>query len=164
MQGLEAFAGSARRFEHHATVNDIRVFDDYAHHPTEVDAAITAANSMAVGNKVHIIFQPHLYSRTRDFASEFADALSQATTLRVLEIYPAREAPIEGVTAELITAELSQELTGRYPHATAVASREQAVASAVQAARPGDIILTLGAGDVNQLIDQIVADLNTRHN
>src|SRR5699024_5453098 len=64
-QGLASFSGSARRFEHHGTVNDIRVYDDYAHHPTEVEAAISAANIMAAGNRVHVIFQPHLYSRTR---------------------------------------------------------------------------------------------------
>lgn len=161
--GLASFTGSARRFEHHGTVNDIRVYDDYAHHPTEVHAAITAANTMAAGNKVHVVFQPHLFSRTRDFAQEFAAALSLASTVRVLEIYRARETPIEGVTAELITDQLARELTARYPQSTQVASREAAVKSVVQAGTPGDIILTLGAGDVNQLIEAIVAGLN-QHN
>lgn len=161
-QGLSSFSGSARRFEHHGTINDIRVYDDYAHHPTEVNAAITAANSMAAGKKVHVIFQPHLYSRTRDFATEFADALSKASTVRVLDIYRARETPLDGVTAELITAQLAPDLTARYPHATQVATPQQAVASVVQAATPGDIILTLGAGDVNQLIDDITTGLSDR--
>lgn len=160
--GLAAFTGSARRFEYHGTVNEIRVYDDYAHHPTEVTAAITAANSMAAGNKVHVIFQPHLYSRTQDFANGFAHALSNASTCRVLDIYQARETPIDGVTAELITSQLSAELTARYPHATQVATRDQAVTSVVQAATPGDIILTLGAGDVNQLVDNILTGLTTR--
>ena len=160
--GLSTFTGSARRFEHHGTINEIRVYDDYAHHPTEVTAAITAANAMAAGNKVHVIFQPHLFSRTRDFATEFAQALSNASTCRVLDIYQARETPIQGVTAELITSQLSDALKARYPHATQVASREHAVTSAVQAATPGDIILTLGAGDVNQLIDDILAGLEQR--
>lgn len=158
--GLASFTGSARRFEHHGTVNDIRVYDDYAHHPTEVHAAITAANTMAAGNKVHVVFQPHLFSRTQDFAQEFAAALSLASTVRVLDIYRARETPIEGVSAELITSQLAQELTTRYPQATQVASREAAVKSVVQVATPGDIILTLGAGDVNQLIEAILAGLN----
>lgn len=162
-EGLSTFTGSARRFEHHGTINEIRVYDDYAHHPTEVTAAITAANAMAAGNKVHVIFQPHLYSRTRDFATEFAEALSNASTCRVLDIYQARETPLDGVTAELITSQLSDELKTRYPHATRVASREHAVASVVQAATPGDIILTLGAGDVNQLIDDILAGLQQRN-
>lgn len=162
-QGLSTFTGSARRFEHHGTINEIRVYDDYAHHPTEVTAAITAANAMAAGNKVHVIFQPHLYSRTRDFATEFAQALSLASTCRVLDIYQARETPIDGVTAELITSQLSDALKARYPHATQVASREHAVASVVQAATPGDIVLTLGAGDVNQLIDEILAGLDQRN-
>ncbi|HIY86158.1 MAG TPA: UDP-N-acetylmuramate--L-alanine ligase [Candidatus Yaniella excrementavium] len=158
--GLASFTGSARRFEHHGTVNDIRVYDDYAHHPTEVHAAITAANSMAAGNKVHVIFQPHLFSRTRDFAPEFAAALSLASTVRVLDIYPARETPLEGVTAELITGQLAHDISTRYPQSTQVASRQAAVKSVVQAATPGDIVLTLGAGDVNQLIEAIFAGLN----
>lgn len=161
--GLADFTGSARRFEHHGTINDIRVFDDYAHHPTEVTAAITAAQAMAAGNNVHVIFQPHLFSRTQDFAYEFAQALSLATTCRVLEIYQARETPIPGVSAELITGQLTPELTARYPHAHQVATRTQAVASVVQAATPGDIILTLGAGDVNQLIDGILTGLKDHH-
>lgn len=118
---------------------------------------------MATGKKVHVIFQPHLYSRTRDFAPEFAEALSQASTVRVLDIYRARETPIDGVTAELITSQLAPELTARYPHATQVATRDQAVQSVVQAATPGDIILTLGAGDVNQLIDDILSELTVRN-
>ena len=162
-QGLATFSGSARRFEHHGTVNDIRVYDDYAHHPTEVEAAISAANIMAAGNKVHVIFQPHLYSRTRDFATEFATALSLASTVRVLEIYRARETPIEGVSAQLITKQLSEILTSRYPQAREIATRNAAVTSVVQAATPGDIVLTLGAGDVNQLIDEILARLNQDH-
>lgn len=160
--GLAAFTGSARRFEYHGTINEIRVYDDYAHHPTEVNAAITAANSMAAGNKVHAIFQPHLYSRTQDFAAGFAEALSKASTCRILDIYRARETPIDGVSAELITSQLSDELTARYPHATQVATAEQAVMSVVQAATPGDIILTLGAGDVNQLVDKILTGLSNR--
>lgn len=161
--GLSSFTGSARRFEHHATVNEIRIYDDYAHHPTEVDAAISAANSMAAGNKVHVIFQPHLYSRTRDFAAEFAAALSKAAIVRVLEIYQAREAPLDGVTAHLITSQLDAGLTTRYPQATQVASRQEAVQSVVQAATPGDIILTLGAGDVNTLLKDVETGL-THHN
>lgn len=162
-RGLESFTGSARRFEFHGNVADIRVYDDYAHHPTEVQAAITAAKSMAAGNKVHVIFQPHLYSRTRDFAAEFSSVLSQASTLRVLEIFPAREAPIAGVTAELITSALDPALRARYPHASAIASADQAVNSVVQGATPGDIILTLGAGDVNQLVDKILSGLQAHH-
>ena len=118
---------------------------------------------MAAGNKVHVIFQPHLYSRTRDFATDFAEALSKAATLRVLDIYQARETPIEGVTAQLITDQLSTGLIARYPHARQVATRQQAVQSVVQAATPGDIILTLGAGDVNNLIDDILAGLTQRN-
>src|SRR5699024_4109178 len=133
------------------------------HHPTEVHAAITAANTMAAGNKVHVVFQPHLLPRTRDFAQEFAAARSLASTVRVLEIYRARETPSERVTAELITDQLARELTARYPQSTQVASREAAVKSVVQAGTPRDIILTLGAGDVNQLIEAIVAGLN-QHN
>jgi UDP-N-acetylmuramate--alanine ligase len=117
----------------------VRVFDDYAHHPTEVRAALSAARSVAGGHKVHVLFQPHLFSRTREFAAEFAAALDTADTALVLDIYPAREDPIPGVTSSLIADRLSQ---GR------LVSGNEAVEAIVAAAGEGDIVLTVGAGDV----------------
>ncbi|MGO1182175.1 MAG: UDP-N-acetylmuramate--L-alanine ligase [Micrococcaceae bacterium] len=153
--GLERFQGTARRFETHGTVNDIRVIDDYAHHPTEVRAAIRAAKTVAAGARVHVIFQPHLFSRTRDFADGFAAALSEADTARVLEIYPARETPIPGVTADIISAQLP----ATYPLGREVATPDAAVASVRTVAAAGDIILTMGAGDVNQLAPRLLESL-----
>ncbi|MFE4079898.1 UDP-N-acetylmuramate--L-alanine ligase [Paenarthrobacter sp. YIM B13468] len=136
---LGHFTGASRRFELKGQGRGVRVYDDYAHHPTEVRAALSAARSVAGGNKVHVLFQPHLFSRTREFAAEFASALDAADTALVLDIYPAREDPIPGVTSSLIADRLSQ---GR------LVSGDEAVEAIVAAAGEGDIVLTVGAGDV----------------
>ena len=138
--GLAHFAGASRRFELKGSARGVRVFDDYAHHPTEVRAALTAARSVAGGHRVHVLFQPHLFSRTREFAEQFADALNLADTALVLDIYPAREDPIPGVTSQLIADHLAG--GGRL---TAAAD---AVGTLAEAAADGDVVLTVGAGDV----------------
>lgn len=148
---LAGFSGASRRFELKGEARGIRVFDDYAHHPTEVRAALTAARSVAGGHKVHVLFQPHLFSRTREFAREFADALNLADTALVLDIYPAREDPIPGVTSQLIADHLGS--GGRLVDGNA------AVAELVGAARAGDIVLTAGAGDVTAFGPKIVQAL-----
>ena len=103
---LAHFTGASRRFEFKGEGRGVRVYDDYAHHPTEVRAALSAARSVAGGHKLHVLFQPHLFSRTREFAEEFAAALNTADTALVLDIYPAREDPIPGVSSQLIAAHL----------------------------------------------------------
>jgi UDP-N-acetylmuramate--alanine ligase len=138
-EALGHFTGASRRFELKGQGRGVRVYDDYAHHPTEVRAALSAARSVAGGHKVHVLFQPHLFSRTREFAAEFAAALDTADTALVLDIYPAREDPIPGVTSSLIADRLSQ---GR------LVSSNEAVEAIVAAAGEGDIVLTVGAGDV----------------
>ncbi len=150
---LATFSGAARRFEAKGEGRGVRVFDDYAHHPTEVTAALKAARTVADGHKVHVLFQPHLFSRTREFAAEFARALDLADTVAVLDIYPAREDPIPGVTSTLVTDVLSS-LPGYAPDPAA------AVAALVAASEPGDIILTVGAGDVTSYGPVLVAALN----
>jgi UDP-N-acetylmuramate--alanine ligase len=137
---LAHFSGASRRFELKGGGRGVRVFDDYAHHPTEVRAALAAARSVAGNHKVHVLFQPHLFSRTREFAREFAEALNTADTALVLDIYPAREDPIPGVTSELIAEHLTA--GGR------LVAADEAVRAIVDAAGPGDIVLTAGAGDV----------------
>ena len=137
---VAGFTGASRRFELKGEAFGVRVYDDYAHHPTEVRAALAAARSVAAGHRIHVLFQPHLFSRTREFAAEFAEALAAADTVRVLDIYPAREDPIPGVTSELVTAALP---SGAYAPRAEDAVRELAAAAA-----PGDIVLTVGAGDV----------------
>ncbi|TVU59077.1 UDP-N-acetylmuramate--L-alanine ligase [Paenarthrobacter nitroguajacolicus] len=136
---LAHFTGASRRFELKGQGRGVRVYDDYAHHPTEVRAALSAARSVAAGNKVHVLFQPHLFSRTREFADEFAEALNSADTALVLDIYPAREDPIPGVTSALIADHLS---TGR------LVSADEAVRAIATVAGEGDVVLTVGAGDV----------------
>jgi UDP-N-acetylmuramate--alanine ligase len=149
---LAGFSGASRRFEYKGEGRGVRVYDDYAHHPTEVRAALAAARSVAGDHKVHVLFQPHLFSRTREFATEFADALNAADTALVLDIYPAREDPIPGVTSALITEHLGA-------GGSLVGAGEEAVAALAAAAQPGDIILTAGAGDVTAYGPLIVESL-----
>ena len=151
-RALADFSGASRRFELKGEVRGVRVYDDYAHHPTEVRAALTAARSVAGGHRVHVLFQPHLFSRTREFAREFAEALNLADTALVLDIYPAREDPIPGVSSQLIAEHLA-------PGGRLVDSGE-AVTALTDAAGPGDIILTVGAGDVTAFGPQIVQALD----
>lgn len=150
-RALAHFSGASRRFELKGEARGVRVYDDYAHHPTEVRAALTAARSVAGGHRVHVLFQPHLFSRTREFAREFAEALNLADTALVLDIYPAREDPIPGVSSQLIAEHLA-------PGGRLVESGG-AVAALTDAAGPGDIILTVGAGDVTAFGPQIVQAL-----
>ncbi|MEZ2388724.1 UDP-N-acetylmuramate--L-alanine ligase [bacterium RCC_150] len=145
---LGHFTGASRRFEFKGEGRGVRVYDDYAHHPTEVRAALSAARSVAGDNKVHVLFQPHLFSRTREFAAEFAESLGAADTALVLDIYPAREDPIPGVTSALIT--------DRLPSGRLVAGGQEALEAVVSAASGGDIILTVGAGDVTAYGPRIV--------
>ena len=148
---LAHFSGASRRFELKGEARGIRVFDDYAHHPTEVRAALAAARSVAGTHKVHVLFQPHLFSRTREFAQEFAEALNLADTALVLDIYPAREDPIPGVTSQLIADHLD--------HGGRLVAAGDAVSALAAAAGPGDIVLTAGAGDVTAYGPQIVEAL-----
>ncbi|MCW3767157.1 UDP-N-acetylmuramate--L-alanine ligase [Paenarthrobacter ureafaciens] len=148
---LGHFTGASRRFELKGQARGVRVYDDYAHHPTEVRAALSAARSVAGQNKVHVLFQPHLFSRTREFAAEFAEALDLADTALVLDIYPAREDSIPGVTSALIADKLSK---GR------LVSQEEAVAAVAGVAGEGDVVLTVGAGDVTAYGPLIVEQLD----
>ena len=118
------------------------MFDDYAHHPTELRAALAAARTVASGHRVLVLFQPHLFSRTREFATEFGQALGLADAAVVLDVFPAREDPIPGVDGGLITA--------TDPALVFQPDREAAIALLAAQARPGDIVLTIGAGDVTE--------------
>lgn len=153
-EALGHFTGASRRFELKGQGRGVRVYDDYAHHPTEVRAALTAARSVAGDRKVHVLFQPHLFSRTREFAAEFAEALDLADTALVLDIYPAREDPVPGVTSRLITDKLTR---------GSLVSAERAVPAIVEAASEGDVVLTVGAGDVTSYGPAIVEQLHGQH-
>ncbi|MDO5746356.1 MAG: UDP-N-acetylmuramate--L-alanine ligase [Actinomycetaceae bacterium] len=147
---FSSFEGTGRRFEHRGCVGGVNVIDDYAHHPTELEALMKQARTYVGNGQLHVIFQPHLFSRTRNFAQRFADALSQADDVIVTKIYPAREEPMPGVTGELITSLLPSSVycEDMYEAGRAMASRAQ----------PGDVILTVGAGDITHVASFIVSD------
>lgn len=140
-----AFTGTERRFQAVADVAGVRIFDDYAHHPTEVAATLTAGRGLAGSGRLVACFQPHLFTRTRDFAADFGRALALADEILVLGIYPAREDPIPGVTGHLVAEAADAAAPGRVRYAEA---RSEAAAVLADLVRPGDLVITLGAGDV----------------
>jgi len=152
LAGLESFHGTARRFQRIGEAGGITIIDDYAHHPTEVAATLTAAREVAGESRVIVCFQPHLFSRTQIFADDFGKALAQADEIVVLDVYPAREAPIEGVTGEMVARAV--ELHGGRVHY--VPKMEDALGVLAPLANPGDLILTVGAGSVTTLGPQLL--------
>ena len=164
LDGLAGFEGVRRRFELIGTANGVRVFDDYAHHPTEVRAALTALRAVAgqdhtghptvTGARSIVVFQPHLYSRTKTFAHEFADALQTADEVFVLDVYAAREQPLAGVSGALIAERVGVPVH-YVPDFSAVAARVAAVV------RPGDVVVTMGAGDVTMLGPEIISAIDS---
>ena len=151
LQGLAVFRGTGRRFEVKGTVHGVRVIDDYGHHPTEIDVTLRAARRYAGDGRLIVIFQPHRYSRTQAFAAGFAQSLALADRAIVLEIYAASEKPIPGVTAKMITDLMSE---GEY-----IPNFIEVTDSVIESAEPGDVIITLGAGDVSSLAPIIVDGL-----
>lgn len=143
---LSAFSGTHRRFQPVADVSGIRFFDDYAHHPTEVAVTLGAARELAGQSRLVVCFQPHLFTRTRDFATEFGQSLAAADQILVLGIYPAREDPLPGVTGRLV-ADAAAAVAGvdRVNYAETLSEAVETLAGLVQ---PGDVVVTIGAGDV----------------
>ncbi|MFJ8813167.1 UDP-N-acetylmuramate--L-alanine ligase [Amycolatopsis thermoflava] len=155
-EGLAAFGGVRRRFEFKGRAGDVRVYDDYAHHPTEVAAQLRAVRHAAGNGRVVVVFQPHLYSRTKLLAAEFAEALGLADEVVLLDVYGAREEPEPGVSGALI----AEQITGAGVHYEPAFDR--AVALAADLVKPGDLLVTMGAGDVTQLGPEILAELDRR--
>lgn len=149
LSGLHSFRGAGRRFELKATVNGIRIIDDYGHHPTEIKVTLEAARRYADSGRVLVIFQPHRYTRTQAFLQQFAESLDAADDVTLLEIYAASEKLIPGVSSEQIAEKMA--------HGIFLPNFADASERVVEIARPGDVILTLGAGDVNSL-GPIIAD------
>ncbi len=149
------FRGVHRRFEYHGTANGVSIYDDYAHHPTEVAAELTAARAVVGEGRLIAVFQPGTYSRTQTFAKEFADAMSIADIAVVMDIFPAREEPIPGVSGALIADQVSlpADQVIYEPSFSAIPSRVAAVAE------PGDVILTMGIGNVYLLCPEIRAEI-----
>jgi UDP-N-acetylmuramate--alanine ligase len=157
-RALAEFRGVDRRFQLRGRVGEISVIDDYGHHPTEIRATLAAARQCGY-KRIHVVFQPHRYTRTQDLADQFATAFGDADSLFVLDIYAASEPPIEGITGERLARHIAS--LGKR-EATFAPSFSDAIEQVTAAARPGDMILTLGAGSVSQLGPQIIERLEAR--
>ncbi|MDQ6689823.1 MAG: UDP-N-acetylmuramate--L-alanine ligase [Gemmatimonadota bacterium] len=156
--GLLQFGGVERRFQRLCDVAGVTIVDDYAHHPTEIAATLQAARASYPGRRIVAAFQPHLFSRTRDFADAFGEALAKADSVFLAEIYPAREKPIAGVTSELVAAAMAR---------VGVPVRWQGARSALASAlsdfvRDGDVVITIGAGDITRTGPELRQRLEAR--
>jgi UDP-N-acetylmuramate--alanine ligase len=157
-RGLAAFHGVERRFERIGEAGGVTILDDYAHHPTEIAATLAAARDSFPRRRLVVAFQPHLFSRTRDFAQDFANALAGADAIFLTEIYPSREQPIVGVTSSLIADRIpdaSRRLAWR-------GQRADLAAALAAAVRDGDLVIVMGAGDITQTGPELLALLRER--
>ncbi|MFJ6679659.1 UDP-N-acetylmuramate--L-alanine ligase [Microbacterium sp. NPDC091382] len=155
VRAVEEFGGTVRRFELHGIRSGVSVYDDYAHHPTEVDAALAAARTVVGDGRIIALHQPHTYSRTQAMYREFAEVLeSRADQTVVLDVYGAREDPVPGVTGALVSGAFGDQDRVRF-----VADWQQAADYTASIARPGDYIITLGCGDVYRIIPQVLEAL-----
>jgi UDP-N-acetylmuramate--alanine ligase len=154
--GIEKFTGVFRRWEIKAEVNGVTVIDDYAHHPTEIKATLAGAKA-GWRRRVVCVFQPHLYSRTRDFYDEFGRSFFNADVLVITDVYPAREEPIQGVTGELIT-NAAKEFGHKQVHY--IADKRKVPAFLMEQQHPGDMIITMGAGDIWKFGEEFIGLLS----
>ena len=155
LEAIAGFGGTERRFQLHGTVRGVSVYDDYAHHPTEVAAALSAARTVVGTGRIIAVHQPHLYSRTRVFAQEFADTLEKYADLTiVLDVYGAREDPEPGVTGALVAERFTDP-----SHVRFVPDWQDAADYLASIAREGDFVVTLGCGDVYRIVPQLLASL-----
>lgn len=150
---MASFEGIRRRFETHYRSEAFTMIDDYAHHPVELEASIKSVKLLYGDKKIVVVFQPHLYSRTSDYYREFATALSLADQVALVEIYPARELPMEGVTSKII-----------YDLITSPIKRLTTKAELINTLREMDfdVLLTVGAGDIDIYIPQLVTELSRK--
>ncbi len=157
VEAFVTFKNANRRFQFKGEANGITVVDDYGHHPTEILATLSAAKNAAVGRRTVVVFQPHRYSRTQELMDEFALAFNNADMLFLLDIYAASETPIEGITAEVLTENIK-----RYGHKDAayIGDIDTAAEKVVEHLQPGDLVITLGAGTVTRLSDEILQILS----
>jgi UDP-N-acetylmuramate--alanine ligase len=145
---LRGFSGVARRFQDLGTARGITVVDDYAHHPTEIEATLATARGTFEGRRIIAAFQPHLYSRTRDLAREFGRALAAADVVWVCDVYPAREAPIAGVSGRLVSEAALQAGHGRVNYAATLDEMARALRAELA---EGDVLIAMGAGDIDEM-------------
>jgi UDP-N-acetylmuramate--alanine ligase len=153
---LAEFRGVDRRFQLKGMVRGVTVVDDYGHHPTEIRATLSAARDCGY-KQLHVIFQPHRYTRTRDLMDEFATAFDQADSVEVLDIYAASEEPIPGIDAEALIAKIGR------PQVRYAGTIADALSAITDRAQDGDLIMTLGAGNVSQLGPQVLEALGSKN-
>ncbi len=158
-ESFRVFKNANRRFQIKGEVAGIMVVDDYGHHPTEILATLDAAKRSSEGKRTVVIFQPHRYTRTQDLMNDFAISFNNADVLFVLDIYPASESPIEGITSEVLTEKIK--LFG-HKDANYIGSIEEALEKILPRLQAGDLVITLGAGSVTKLSDQILEALKDR--
>jgi len=158
-EGLVKFAGVDRRFDIKGVVNNITVVDDYGHHPAEIRATLEAARGCKF-NRLLVLFQPHRYSRTQHLWEDFRGAFNQADILALLDIYAASEAPIPGVTSEALASAVGE---AGHKNVHYFRSMQEGIEYLLQQARPGDAILTIGAGNVSRASNEFMVLLGTEH-
>jgi UDP-N-acetylmuramate--alanine ligase len=154
---LSSFSGAGRRLEPRGEAAGVRLVDDYGHHPAEIEASLRAVRDLAGDGRVLVLFQPHLYSRTLHLAAELARALAVADLACVTDVYPAREQPIAGVSGKLVVDRLTEARPGMWVGWTP--GVEQGAAVLAERARPGDLIATIGAGDVDRAVPLLLERL-----
>jgi UDP-N-acetylmuramate--alanine ligase len=144
---VKTYTGVKRRFEYILKSEKIIFVDDYAHHPIEIEAFLKSMKSLYPGKKITVAFQPHLYSRTRDFAVEFAESLSLADKVLLLDIYPARELPLTGVTSEIIFDRITAK--------EKILCKHKELIGKLMSDKDLEVLATMGAGDIDQLVDPL---------
>lgn len=154
LEGIRTYRGVKRRFEYVIQRNDFVFIDDYAHHPSEIKAMLTSVRALYPGKKVSVLFQPHLYSRTRDFSVEFSQSLSLADEVMLLDIYPARELPIEGVSSEILLESIQADEKYKVEKDSIVEYLSN---------RDLEVFITMGAGDIDKLVEPLKEMFNTEH-
>jgi UDP-N-acetylmuramate--alanine ligase len=160
-EAFASFRNANRRFQFKGEVRGITVIDDYGHHPTEILATLAAAKNSGGGRRTVVVFQPHRYTRTHELMDEFALAFNNADVLYILDIYAASETPIEGINAEVLTENIR-----RYGHKNAnyIGDIDRGAAVVCPSLQEGDLVITLGAGSVTRLSDEILYELKrNRH-
>jgi UDP-N-acetylmuramate--alanine ligase len=156
LRALGEFRGVGRRFQLVGEARGVTVIDDYAHHPTELAAALQAARDMYEGRRLIAVFQPHLYSRTRDFARGFGEALAIADKVWLTDIFPAREAPIPGVDGHTLLTSVTQAGASDASYVPAIDDLPAAVAADLE---EGDVVMTLGAGSIERTGAELLREL-----